>query len=95
MEFDEFAGWFSGYSAAWVEVLKKSDAQLGLSLAGGKEGGYRDLLIEMVKKWETETNDFLKDLDEFAMDNSKARVRIFSDGGSSDDEDQESENEEN
>ena len=56
-EFGEFAGWFSDYSVAWMKVLGRSDAQLGLVVAGGKEGGYRGLLREILGNWERETNE--------------------------------------
>ena len=37
-EFEEFGGWFSDYSSAWLQVLGRSDSQLGLVVVGGKEG---------------------------------------------------------
>jgi len=86
-EFGDFSGWFSDYSMAWMNVLGKSDAQLGLAVAGGKEGGYRGVLREMLEKWEKETNELLRGtFDEAADDEMRARVRMFSDPGSSEEE---------
>lgn len=81
-EFGDFSGWFSDYSKAWLDVLGKSDAQLGLAVAGGKEGGYRSVLRDMLDDWEKETNEILRDtFDEAADDEMRARVRIFSEHG--------------
>ena len=38
-EFEEFVGWFSDYSSAWLQVLDRSDSQLGLVVVGEKEVG--------------------------------------------------------
>lgn len=47
-------------------------------MAGGKEGGYRGVVMKMLKDWEKATNDMLGEtFDEFA-DDPRARVRIFS-----------------
>ena len=88
-EFGEFAGWFSGYSAAWLQLLERSDNQLGLVTARGREGGYRGVVREMLENWERKTNELFKEVfDEFADDDrvSRSRVRLFSDAGSSDEE---------
>ena len=45
LEERKFAKWFSDYSQAWREVLEQSDQELGLSLEGGREGGYRSFDI--------------------------------------------------
>ena len=43
----KFTKWFSDYSQAWKEVLKRNDEELGLALEGGREGGVvRKLYIE-------------------------------------------------
>jgi len=89
-EFGDFSGWFSDYSKAWMDVLGKSDAQLGLAVAGGKEGGYRGVLREMLENWEKETNELLRGtFDEAADDEMRARVRMFSDHGSSEEDEEE------
>ena len=41
----KFTKWFTDYSQAWKEVLKRSDEELGLALQGGREGGYRSTLV--------------------------------------------------
>ena len=75
----EFAGWFSDYSAAWVEVLDRSDSQLGLAVERGRVGGYRGEVMESLKKWEGTTNELLRqEFDEYAGVSPRARVRIFS-----------------
>jgi len=93
-DFEDFSGWFSDYSKAWLDVLGKSDSQLGLAVARGKEGGYRGVLRNMLEKWEKETNEELREFDRFAGDEGKARVRMFSDAGSSAGSSEEEEGEE-
>ena len=81
-EFKEFGGWFSDYSSAWVQVLDMSDSQLGLVVVGGKEGGYRGVVREMLENWEMRTNKLFREVfDELADDDPRARVRMFSDAG--------------
>lgn len=58
----KFTKWFSDYSEAWKGVLKQTDHQLGLALQGGKLGGYRSALTEVMKKWQIDTNHLLDDL---------------------------------
>lgn len=88
LDTEQFAGWFSDYSAAWVAVLGRGDRQLGLAVAKGKEGGYRGILKEILANWENQTNHLLREaFDQFADDDSRARVRIFSEDGSSDEDD--------
>ena len=58
----KFSKWFSDYSQAWKEILKRSDQELGLALDGGRDGGYRSALVEMLAGWQKETNALLDDL---------------------------------
>ena len=58
----KFSKWFSDYSQAWKEILKRSDQELGLALDGGRDGGYRSALVEMLRGWQRETNHLLDDL---------------------------------
>jgi len=55
----KFTKWFSDFSVAWREVLKRSDEELGLALEGGREGGYRSTLVNMIGRWQKETNELL------------------------------------
>ena len=57
-----FTKWFSDYGGAWRKVLGRSDQELGLDMEGGREGGYRDIILEMVGSWQKETNELLDDL---------------------------------
>ena len=86
-DFKEFGGWFSDYSSAWLQVLDRSDSQLGLVVVGGKEGGYRGVVREMLENWERRTNELFREVfDEFSEEDPRARVRMFSDAGSSEEE---------
>ena len=58
----KFSKWFSDYSQAWKEILKRSDQELGLALDGGRDGGYRSALVEMLAGWQKETNALLDDI---------------------------------
>jgi len=58
----KFTKWFADYSQAWKEVLKRSDEELGLALEGGREGGYRNTLMKMIRRWQKETNQLLDDI---------------------------------
>jgi len=58
----KFTKWFSDYSQAWKEVLKRSDEELGLALEGGREGGYRSTLLKQIEWWQRSTNQLLDDL---------------------------------
>ena len=58
----KFTKWFTDYSQAWKEVLKRSDEELGLALQGGREGGYRSTLVKMIRGWQNNTNQLLDDL---------------------------------
>jgi len=58
----KFTKWFSDYSQAWKEVLKRSDEELGLAFEGGREGGYRNTLVKLIRRWQTETNQLLNDI---------------------------------
>ena len=81
-EFEEFGGWFSDYSSALLvlQVLDRGDIQLGLVVVGGKEGGYRGVVMEMLENWVMRTNKLFREVfDELADDNPRARVRMFSD----------------
>jgi len=55
----KFTKWFSDFSQGWREVLKRSDEELGLTLEGGREGGYRSTLVNMIGRWQKETNQLL------------------------------------
>ena len=54
--------WFSNYSQAWKEILKRSDEELGFALEGGKDGEYRSVLLKMIGRWQKDTNQLLDDL---------------------------------
>jgi len=58
----KFTKWFSDYSQAWKEVLKRNDEELGLALEGGREGGYRSILLKQIEWWQRSTNELLDDL---------------------------------
>ena len=64
-EFEEFGGWFSDYSSAWLQVVGRSDSQLGLVAVGGKEVGE---VKEMLENWERRTKELFRDVfDEFDL----------------------------
>ena len=74
----KFSKWFSDYSQAWKEILKRSDQELGLALEGGRDGGYRSALLEMLGGWQRETNNLLDDLynDEWTGQGFNVKVDI-------------------
>merc|ERR1719397_1442778 len=71
----KFTKWFSDYSQAWKEVLKRSDEELGLALEGGREGGYRSILLKQIEWWQRSTNQQLDDLYN-GKDNHNFNVKV-------------------
>lgn len=97
MDWSEFSGFFSDYSDVWHQVLARSDSQLGIAPAGGKEGGYRPKIVDQIKGLEESVNEEMRSVfDDFAADEGgrKIRIRIFSECGSSGDEEDEEDEEE-
>jgi len=71
----KFTKWFSDYSQAWKEVLKRNDEELGLALEGGREGGYRSILLKQIEWWQRSTNQLLDDLYN-GKDNHNFNVKV-------------------
>ncbi|XP_065644561.1 uncharacterized protein LOC136075410 [Hydra vulgaris] len=89
--FDLFRKWFNDYSSGWEKLLAQTDDTLGIACKSGREEGYRPILNKILLDWETETNILIKDIfDEYAHD-EKARVRIFTEEGFSDDDEEDDE----
>jgi len=57
-----FTGWFTSYSAAWRQILARSDQELGLVVDGGREGGYRDVIIGLLENYVPSWNKMLDDI---------------------------------
>merc|ERR1712037_26057 len=88
----KFTKWFADYSQAWKEVLKRSDEELGLALEGGREGGYRNTLVKMIRRWQKETNQLLDDIYN-GKNNHNFKVKV--DITKSEEEEEESDGSEN
>ena len=76
-EWESFAQWFVGLSAAWQAVLVESDGALGLTPARGRTevGHYRGLIMRMLTEWEEEVNEALEQLfDDCAEGGQRARL---------------------
>ena len=65
-----FTGWFTSYSAAWRQILDRTDQELGLEVDGGREGGYRDVIIGLLENWVPQWNEqgyiFLRRIEYFS-----------------------------
>jgi len=77
-EFFVFSTWFEDYSTAWKTLLAKTDKDLGLN-CNVKPEGYREVMENLIRSWEKDTNTELQRFDEFAEedDDPIARVHIF------------------
>ena len=73
-EWGSFKGWFDDVSVAWQQVLAQKDSGLGLAHPRGKKGGYRAVLMKLLKRWEKEVNEMLEMMMDDHADGKKARL---------------------
>ena len=74
----QFANFFTQFSVLWKALLAKTDAELGLDGLGGKAGGYREVLLAMIRRSEGQINRCL--IDHFHEDEQKPCVAIVTSG---------------
>lgn len=77
--------WFSDYSKNWLMILRQSDEILGLECNGGISGGYREVLMELLRQQQNDLNNILKMyddlLDDYDYKGKPPCVHIFEKGG--------------
>jgi len=68
-----FSSFFKNYSKAWRMLLKQSDEVIGLKHPGGLPGGYRENLLDMLRKQQDDNNNgVLKSFaEDFELDEAK------------------------
>jgi len=60
-----FTSFFKKYSKAWKLYLAQDDDVIGLKFPGGLPGGYREILIDLLREQQNDTNDnVLEDIHE-------------------------------
>ena len=77
-----FWGFISDMTSNWKLLLEQHDFTLGLNFKNGIEGGYRPVLIKLLRRWQKETNGFMSIYGSPEKDGVKVEygmIKIFED----------------